>query len=134
MVEYESNNTALDRLFGALSDGTRRAILRRLTTTPECCVTELAEPFDLSLNAVSKHLKVLERAGLITRTRRGRSHHCSANFTTLEPALSLLNGYRAFWEDKFDALEDFVAQDNSGLSLESAAPEPLLNNEDTSHE
>jgi DNA-binding transcriptional ArsR family regulator len=91
-------------VFYALGDPTRRAILSRLRKAP-ATVTEVAEPFDVSLNAVSKHLKVLERAGLIARRRVGREHHLSLNAAPLGRAARWLIDYQAFWESKLDRLD-----------------------------
>jgi DNA-binding transcriptional ArsR family regulator len=101
MVEYAA---ALNDVFAALGDPTRRAILRRLRTAP-ATVTEVAAPFDVSLNAVSKHLKVLERAGLITRERAGREHRLSLDARPLADAARWLVDYQAFWEKRLDRLE-----------------------------
>ncbi len=103
MVEQQIGEERLDRTFAALSDGTRRAILGRLchgTLT----VSEIAEPFDISLAAVSKHLRVLERAGLIEREVRGREHRCSLAPAPLQEASQWTERYRAFWEGRLDAL------------------------------
>jgi DNA-binding transcriptional ArsR family regulator len=100
-------NMSPDRLsatFAALADPTRRAILARLASG-ETSVLELAEPFDMSLPAVSKHLKVLERAGLIARRRVGREHHLSLNAAPLGRAARWLIDYQAFWESKLDRLD-----------------------------
>lgn len=98
---------ALDQTFSALSDPTRRAILSRLQSGP-ATILELAEPFGISLNAVSKHVKRLERAGLITRRIDGRKHHCSLNATPLRQASSWLETYRVFWTEALDGLVDYV--------------------------
>jgi DNA-binding transcriptional ArsR family regulator len=105
MVEYRAT---LDHVFGALADPTRRAILARLARG-EALVTELAEPFPMSLNAVSKHVRALERAGLVRRTVVGREHHCALEPAPLRRASSWLEHYRAFWEGRLDALEHFLA-------------------------
>lgn len=97
----------LDRVFGALSDPTRRAILGRLATSP-ATVTELAAPFPISLNAVSKHIQVLERAGLLRRDIRGREHHCSLNPMPLRDAATWTEAFRVFWEQRLDALDDYL--------------------------
>ena len=104
MVEYQQD---LDVVFGALADPTRRAILQRLTKG-NALVTELAEPFEMSLAAVSKHLQVLERAGLVYRQVIGREHHCALNPKPMETASDWLEHYRAFWETRLDALEQFI--------------------------
>ena len=93
----------LNATFAALADPTRRAILQRLMNG-EATVTELAEPFNMSLPAISKHLTVLERAGLITRQRQGRIHRIMLAAHPLREATEWLSAYRDFWEDSFDAL------------------------------
>jgi len=95
---------ALDSTFAALADPTRRAILARLAES-ECTVGELAEPFDMSLPAVSKHLRVLERAGLMERRRAGRTFRCALAPAPLASAADWLSGYRKFWTGQFDSLE-----------------------------
>ena len=97
----------LDRLFHALSDRTRRALLRRLEAGP-AMVTELAEPFRMSLPAVSKHVRVLEAAALIERRVDGRIHRCSLNAAPLEEAERWLDRYRIFWTDRLAALAHYV--------------------------
>jgi DNA-binding transcriptional ArsR family regulator len=101
---------AVDRLsatFAALADPTRRAILARLAAG-ETSVTELAEPFDMSLPAVSKHLKVLERAGLITRGREAQWRPCRIEPRALREVDGWLERYRRFWEQSFDRLDDYL--------------------------
>ena len=101
---------ATDRLsstFAALADPTRRAILARLALG-ETSVTELAEPFDISLPAVSKHLKVLERAGLITRGRAAQWRPCRIAPGALKDANDWLEHYRRLWEDRLDRLEHYL--------------------------
>ncbi|HTZ10681.1 MAG TPA: metalloregulator ArsR/SmtB family transcription factor [Acidimicrobiales bacterium] len=95
--------SSLDGIFGALSDPTRRAILDRLAGG-EATVGELAGPFPMSLQAVSKHLKVLEAAGLITRERRAQQRPCRLRPGALEHATDWLERYRRLWDDSFDAL------------------------------
>jgi DNA-binding transcriptional ArsR family regulator len=108
MVKHVQEN-ALGATFGALSDPTRRAIVERLTEG-EATVGELAEPFEMSLPAVSKHLTVLEEAGLLTRTKEGRVRHCELVEEPLRDALQWIATYGRFWEDQLDSLEKFVAQ------------------------
>ena len=108
MVEY-SRTVELDRVFSALADPTRRAILRRLTHRP-ATINEIAEPFRVSLNAISKHLMVLERAGLLRREIRGREHHCWIEPRPLREAEEWLEHYRQFWEQRMDALAAYVAR------------------------
>ena len=97
----------LDAVFAALSDPTRRAILARLARG-EASVMELAEPFDMSQPAVSKHLKVLERAGLVSRGRDGQKRPCRLEASSLREADVWLERFRASWEERFDALEAVV--------------------------
>ncbi|MBZ5536244.1 MAG: metalloregulator ArsR/SmtB family transcription factor [Acidobacteriia bacterium] len=107
MVEYR--NTTLDRVFSAVADPTRRAILKSLRQGP-ATVTEIARSFPVSLNAVSKHLMVLERAGLVRRKVQGRVHHCRLVAKPLRQATAWLDHYRRFWEIRLDALEEHLAQ------------------------
>jgi DNA-binding transcriptional ArsR family regulator len=100
---------ALDTVFSALSHPSRRAIIARLSEGP-ARVTEIAEPFDLSLNAVSKHLKVLESAGLISRTRQGRDHMIAFEPEPLRAAESWLKFYERFWNSRLDRLEHHFAR------------------------
>lgn len=106
MVEH-SNSTELDRIFSALADPTRRAILRSLTRRP-ATINEIAEPFPVSLNAISKHVMVLERAGLLRREIKGRQHHCRIEARPLRQADAWMSHYRQFWDDRLDALAIYV--------------------------
>jgi DNA-binding transcriptional ArsR family regulator len=99
----------LDWIFHALSDRTRRRLLGRLTRGP-AMVTELAKPFDLSLPAVSRHIKVLERARLIVRAVDGRIHRCSLDAQSLQTAEAWLERYRHFWEGTLDSLARYVEE------------------------
>lgn len=99
----------LSTTFAALADPTRRAILARLASG-EASVTELAEPFAMSLPAVSKHLKVLEHAGLITRGREAQWRPCRLKAGPLKDAADWLEPYRRFWEQSFDRLEDYLRE------------------------
>ncbi len=108
----------LDRAFSALGDSTRRAILGRLTQGA-AIVTELAEPFDMSLNAVSKHIGVLERAGLLKREVRGREHWCSLNPLPLEQITDWTEQYRVFWEQRVHVLEDRLRQEDGAEATRS---------------
>ena len=105
MVEQKPRE--LNRVFHALSDPTRRAILMRLASRPRT-VGELSEPFEISLNAVSKHLKTLERAGLVSREVRGREHHLNLNPDALASAYDWLAFYERFWNERLDALATLV--------------------------
>src|SRR5690349_18542034 len=99
----------LDIVFSALSDGTRRRILERLSHGP-ATITELAEPFDMTLPAVSKHIRVLEEAGLLGRERDGRYHRCSLKPAALRHANAFLERYRPFWEQTLEALARYAAE------------------------
>jgi len=99
----------LDRIFHALSDRTRRRILARLSREP-AKITELAAPFDMSLPAVSRHVRVLEDAHLVHRSIDGRVHRCSLQAAPLRTAEAWLEHYRPFWEGTLDALADFVEE------------------------
>ncbi len=107
------NNSGLSRdlsvTFGALADPTRRAILARLASG-ETTVSELAEPFEVSGPAISKHLKVLERAGLISRGREAQWRPCRLVGAPLKDAADWLEEYRRFWEDSFDRLDDYLRE------------------------
>jgi DNA-binding transcriptional ArsR family regulator len=131
MVERDS--AALDRIFHALADPTRRAILRRVAER-ECSVTELAEPFDMSLAAVGKHVRVLEQAALVRRARRGKFHQCRLNVVPLRHAANHIASIEQFWNANLDSLVDFMRQQSAGEPIEagetgtggagSAEPEP----------
>ena len=99
----------LSTTFAALADPTRRAILARLASG-EATVNELAEPFDISLPAVSRHLKVLEGAGLISRTREAQARPCKLETETLRQAFSWIDHYRRFWDASFDRMADYLAE------------------------
>jgi DNA-binding transcriptional ArsR family regulator len=107
----------LSTTFAAIADPTRRAILARLASG-EASVTELAEPFDISLPAVSKHLKVLERAGLIHRGREAQWRPCRLEAAPLQEVASWVSEYRRFWEQSFDRLDAYLTglqkQDKQG--------------------
>ncbi len=111
MVKY--NEAQLDSLFGALSDGTRRKIIQKLSKE-DLIVTEIASDFDMSLPAVSKHIKVLERAGLVNRKRDGKIHKISYEKEAVKTAWSWINQYREFWENSFDSLEEYLDKKSSG--------------------
>lgn len=103
MVKFQE--TQLDRTFSALSDPTRRALLARLEGQDTVSVSELAQPFAMSLPAVMKHLDVLSDAGLITRTKTGRTVSCRLNADPMEEAMGWLARYQRFWTQRLDALE-----------------------------
>lgn len=101
----------LDATFAALSDSTRRAIVARLADG-ETSLSDLAEPFDMSLTAVSKHLRVLSDAGLVDIEKRGRTRHCRLRGAPIKEAVDWLSKYEAFWIDRFDALARHLAKDS----------------------
>jgi DNA-binding transcriptional ArsR family regulator len=107
----------LDATFAALADPTRRAIVARLATG-EASVLELAAPFDMSLPAISKHLKVLERAGLISRGRDAQRRPCRLEAAPLDEATAWVDRHRRRWEQHFDRLEEYLRETAPG------APEP----------
>ena len=109
MVEYTSQD--LDAVFHALSDPTRRTMVRSLAGG-EHTVSELAEPFEMSLAAASKHIKVLERAGLLERKVEGRTHICRLNAGPMQSTLEWIRYYEKFWGDRLDILESrLLAED-----------------------
>jgi DNA-binding transcriptional ArsR family regulator len=105
MGEYKSGQ--LDGIFNALCDPTRRAILARLTDT-DARVTDIAAQFPISLNSISKHIRMLERAGLVRREISGRDHLLSLNAAPLSEAAQWIEHYRRFWEGRLAALEKYV--------------------------
>ncbi|MDX1601064.1 MAG: metalloregulator ArsR/SmtB family transcription factor [Anaerolineales bacterium] len=109
MVEHTASG--LDSTFAALAHPTRRDLLRRLASG-EATVSELATPYDVSLAAVSKHLQVLERAGLVNRDVQGRQHILSLQAAPMRDAVAWLVHYREFWDRSLDALEDLVEAEN----------------------
>jgi DNA-binding transcriptional ArsR family regulator len=100
---------ALDRVLTAISDPTRRAILERLARGP-ARISDAAAPFEMSLAAVSKHVRVLERAGLVRRVRRGREHTLTLDARPLRQVARWTSRYERFWNERFDRLEAFFAQ------------------------
>lgn len=99
--------TQLDATFAALSDPTRRAILSRLARG-EASVTQLAEPFEMSLPAISKHLKVLQKAGLISQSREAQWRPCRLEAKPLKQAAEWIERYREYWEESFDKLDSYL--------------------------
>jgi DNA-binding transcriptional ArsR family regulator len=100
---------SLSTTFAALADPTRRAILARLVNG-ECSVTELAEPFDMTMPAVSKHLKVLERAGLISRGREAQWRPCRLRAEPLNVVVDWAEPFRRFWDESFDRLDQYLQE------------------------
>ena len=103
-------NRCLDRTFGALADSTRRALLLRLSEG-DATVGELARPFDISRPAISKHLRVLEHAGLVRRARDGRLSRCALEAQPMRDAAEWVEGYRHFWEAQLDSLARYLERD-----------------------
>jgi DNA-binding transcriptional ArsR family regulator len=109
MVKF--NDQALNRTFAALADPTRRALLARLDKRDSISVSELAQPFSMSLPAIMKHLDVLSDAGLIARAKTGRIVACRLTAGPMEQAMDWLNRYQRFWSDNLDRLAAFVEED-----------------------
>ncbi|MFL9907261.1 ArsR/SmtB family transcription factor [Paraburkholderia sp. RL17-337-BIB-A] len=119
MVKF--NEALLDRTFAALSDPTRRALLARLSQLNDLSVSELAEPFAMSLPAVMKHLDVLSEAGLITRSKTGRTVACRLSAEPMEEAMEWLTRYQRFWSGSLDRLVAFV-EEEAPCPLSPASP------------
>lgn len=114
-----NNSAHIDAVFLALAHPTRRRLLERMAERGESRVTELADGFDVSLNQISKHLKILERAGLMRRRREGREHRCAADLRSLMAARTWMDAYATFWRESLAGL---------GTWLDSK-PEPEENDE-----
>lgn len=115
MVEYKELDEVLsddevDRIFRALADSTRRDIIRR-TLTEEASISDLADRYDMSFAAVQKHIKVLERAGLVTKHRSGRERRIRGNPEAIRKAQELLNAYERLWRGRIDRLDALLAED-----------------------
>ncbi|WP_109484197.1 metalloregulator ArsR/SmtB family transcription factor [Paraburkholderia sp. C35] len=123
MVKFE--DTALDRTFAALADPTRRALLVRLSAGEHLSVSDLAEPFAMSLPAVMKHLDVLADAGLITRNKTGRTVACRLSAAPMEQAMAWLQRYQQFWSEALDQLAAYVEEP-------ACPPAPVSRSSDTS--
>jgi DNA-binding transcriptional ArsR family regulator len=111
MVKYSSR---LDLVFSALADPTRRRILETLSRGDQC-VTALARPYRMSLPAISKHLRVLEDAGLICRRRDGRVHHLKLDAKPMQQAAQWIEEYRKFWEGALDSLANYLQKTNQTI-------------------
>src|SRR5215469_18317967 len=115
MIETEarknptSRTARLDAVFAALADPTRRAIIERLSRS-EARVTEVAEPFHMSLNAVSKHIRVLEASGVVERHRKGRDHILSINTRSLDEVDGWIDWMRCYWKERLDAMERLLCE------------------------
>jgi DNA-binding transcriptional ArsR family regulator len=107
--EAASRTARLDAVFAALADPTRRAIIERLSRS-EARVTEVAEPFRMSLNAVSKHIRVLEASGVVERHRKGRDHILSINTRSLDEVDRWIERMRRYWEKRLDAMEHLLRE------------------------
>lgn len=110
MVKY--NATILDNLFHALADPTRRSMLQALALQ-NLSIGELAEPFEMSLTAASKHIRVLEQAGLINRQVQGRNHICELNAAPMHGGLEWIQHYQRFWNPQLDTLEQLLQKPDS---------------------
>jgi DNA-binding transcriptional ArsR family regulator len=117
------HSAELSTVFSALADPTRRAILARLSKG-EAPVKELAAPFDLSGPAITKHLNVLERAGLISRGREGQMRPCRLEPRALAPAADWIDQYRAMWEERFDRLDEYLRSVTSTSTSKAQATTP----------
>lgn len=107
MVEYTINT---DLVFGSLADQTRRDILRRVMQA-ELTISEIAQPYDMSLAAISKHLKILEKAQLIIKRRQGKQQFVAASPDTLEQAAAYLRDYQTLWNDRHDVMEELLKKE-----------------------
>jgi DNA-binding transcriptional ArsR family regulator len=114
--EEAARTARLDAAFGALADPTRRAIIERLSRS-EARVTEVAEPFHMSLNAVSKHIRVLEASGVVERHRKGRDHILSINTRSLDEVLGWIERMHRYWEERLDAMERLLHELNKDQKL-----------------
>ncbi|MBN3754642.1 helix-turn-helix transcriptional regulator [Paraburkholderia sp. Tr-20389] len=123
MVKFQ--DAALDRTFAALADPTRRALLARLSARQDLSVSELAEPFPMSLPAVMKHLDVLADAGLIVRAKTGRTVTCRLSAAPMADAMAWLQHYQQFWAEALDQLAAYVEES-------SCPPAPVSRSSDTS--
>jgi len=114
--ETASRSARLDSVFAALADPTRRAIIERLSRG-EARVTEVAGPFHMSLNAVSKHIRVLEASGVVERHRKGRDHILSINTRSLDEVDGWIERMRRYWEERLDAMEHLLRELNKDRKL-----------------
>jgi DNA-binding transcriptional ArsR family regulator len=108
MLNHMVEGSALDEVYHALADASRRAIVWRLAAEGELKVTDVARPFDVSLNAISKHIKMLERAGLVKRRVAGRDHWLSLQSEPLAAAYSWIGLYQRFWERRIESLTQYL--------------------------
>jgi len=124
MVNYQS--AVLDRTFAALADPTRRALLARLDEDQDLSVSELARPFPVSLPAIMKHLDVLSGAGLIARTKTGRTVACRLTAAPMEDATHWLNRYQRFWSERLDRLAAFLEDESCRPTSSQVLPSQAL--------
>ncbi|MDW5266016.1 MULTISPECIES: helix-turn-helix transcriptional regulator [Acidobacteriaceae] len=125
------NESNLDTTFAALADPTRRAILARLALG-ETSVTELAKPFEMSMPAISKHLKVLEKAGLIDRGRDAQTRPARLNPAALKTAAAWIEEYRRFWEESFDRLDAYLQRLQADKAKQKQTPRKTLRKKEKS--
>lgn len=124
MFNHMVDTSRLDPVFRAIADPTRRAMIARLASQPRT-VGELAEPFEISLAAASKHIQVLERAGLVKRTVKGRTHICRLDAGPLRDGVEWMRRYEKFWSERLDALEEqLLAEDSKATESPQPAPAP----------
>lgn len=128
MTAAAIDDDRLSETFAALANTTRRAILARLADG-EANVNELAEPFDLTLPAISKHIKVLERAGLVVRGQRAQYRPCTLDPAPLEVVSSWAEQYRPIWEARFDRMDDYLRQLQPGDSANDPVPDSQTESE-----
>src|ERR1700679_987894 len=122
MVKFSSS--ALDRTFSALADPTRRALVMRLAAEPDLSVSELAEPFAVSLPAIMKHLDVLSDAGLVARAKTGGVVACRLDAEPMRDAFEWLNRYEKFWSERLSSLAAFLEEDESWTQSWTPKPPP----------
>lgn len=122
-VDADPHQAMLDRVFFALSDRVRRDILRRLGIEP-LLVSEIAEVYPISLQAISRHVQVLVRAGLVSQARSGRISRCSLEVGPLYGAAVWINGYSRYWQAQFDALKAWLVKDAAGRQVRKSAKKP----------
>ncbi|RYE55931.1 MAG: transcriptional regulator [Rhizobiaceae bacterium] len=130
MVHYSGDQ--LDRTFAALADPTRRALLARLEENDGQSVSDLAKPFAMSLPAVMKHLDVLTDAGLMTRTKTGRTVTCRLNAAAMEAAAGWLNRYARFWSEKLDRLVAYLEEEDTACEPQTPPSNPASPSSDGS--
>jgi len=129
MVNF--NERALDRVFSALTDPTRRALVARLEANESLTVSELARPFPVSLPAIMKHLDVLSDAGLVTRNKSGRTVTCRLTAATMKSAMDWLHRYERFWSDRLSRLGAFLEEDESCPPKQPPSPASPLSADST---